>query len=248
MAITFSNSANSFVRFGDVAPDPLCIWGNINYCLPVYEAADVNFQIVAVGTESEIDALILSGAAEFTASLVTVCDGVPLITFSQRPSRYRLSATQMLYNWEHGLPGFTTVIAADQCFKIQITLQTGIYTTQTTCSNCFERITDACFTSVLDFTDDSDSFGYKYCFGGDVASSVVDCTPTIIEFTNQSTLSIPYTAQLKNQYGDVPVVQVWIYVAGVLNRMDVQTQFDTYPPTVINLDFAGPASGVIVIR
>jgi hypothetical protein len=50
-------------------------------------------------------------------------------------------------------------------------------------------------------------------------------------------------------YGDFPTVQVWIYDGtGQLLNMAITAAFDTYPPTMINLDFGGVASGIVVIR
>jgi len=116
MAISIISPANSFVRFNETAADPLCIWGSINFCLPVYEAEDIYFQFVIQGTEDEIDSLCTQTGDEVTVDLVSDCNGTPLLTFSEKPERYRLSTTQLLYNWTHGLPGFTEVVSVSECF------------------------------------------------------------------------------------------------------------------------------------
>lgn len=257
MAIVILSPVNSFVRFNEAAQSPLCIWGNINFCLPVYDQSDVYFQFVLTGTEVEMDALCTQSGDEVTLSLVSECDGTPLITFAAKPERFRLSATQVLYNWSHGFPNFTSVIAVAQCFKIQIDVDATPYgypeETETFCSNCFERIASDCFTSVVEFGNDEDAFGYKYCYGGGITNPDIpvddDCSPTIVTFTGEATLAIPYTAFLQNKYGDFPTVQVWIYDGtGQLINMGITAAFDAYPPTMINLDFGGAASGIVVIR
>lgn len=257
MAVTIISPTNSFVRFNETEPDPLCIWGDVNFCLPVYDQEDVYFQFVIQGTELEIDSLCTQTGDEVTVELVSECGGSPLITFSEKPDRFRLSETQVLYNWQHGFPAFTGAIAVGQCFKIQLTFDVNPYgypsDIEVFCSNCFERIGDDCYTSVVEFGNDEDAFGYKYCYGGGMPGSDVpaeqDCEPTITTFASVATLTIPYTAYLQSKYGDFPTVQVWIYDGtGQLINMGITAGFDAYPPTVISFDFGGPASGIVVMR
>lgn len=255
MAITVISPTNSFVRFGEAAADALCIWGNVDFCLPVYAVDDWYFQWVIEGTEYEVDSLCTQDGSEIVISLVSDCLGDPLITFSELPERIRLSTTQVLYNWRHGFTGFTGVVAVNECFKVQITVTASPYgypeSEITSCSNCFERIHSDCFTSVIEFGNDEDAFGYKYCNGGDIPGSgtTIECEPTIVTFVGVPTLQIPYTAQLQTNYGTFPTVQVWIYDGtGQLLNMSITAAFDTYPPTMISLDFGGSASGIVVIR
>jgi hypothetical protein len=255
MALSIISPQHSFVRFGESTPDPLCIWGNINFCLPIYAEDDWYFQFVVQGTETEIDSLCTQTGEEISVSLVSDCDGEPLITFTELPERFRLSATQVLYNWNRGFPAFDTVVAIGECFKVQVIVTGGAYGYEesiTKCSNCFERIASDCFTSVVEYGNDEDAFGFKYCYGGNIPGSndsTIDCDPTIVTFVSVATLSIPYTALLSDKYGEFPTVQVWIYDGtGQLINMGITAAFDTYPPNMINLDFGGPASGIVVIR
>ena len=245
MAITIISPANSFIRFNEPDPEADCIWGDIAYCLPVYQSSDIAFQFIIQGTESEIDALCDQDASEVALSIINECDDAPLLTFSEKPDRFRLSLTQMLYNWEHGLPNFTSVISLAECFKIQVAFGATEF-----CSNCFERIADECYTSVVEYGNDEDAFGFKYCYAGSMDdSTTISCDPTIVNFINVATLAIPYTASLQAMYGTFPTVQVWIYDgSGQLVNMGITVAFDTYPPTMINLDFGGPATGIVVIR
>ena len=246
MAISIISPSHSFVRFNEPEPVDLCIWGAVSYCLPVYEADDVAFQWVMQGTEEEIDALCTTDGSEVAVSIVEDCDGTDLIIFAQKPQRFRLSSTQVLYNWPHGVPGFNTVVDVNKCFKIKVT-----YGEFSACTNCFERVADDCYSSVLEYGNDGDAYGFKYCYGGEITSPPAQdpCEPLVIQCINQSTLSIPYTAGLKAQFGEVPTVQVWVdNGSGELQNLGITATFDGYPVNMINIDFGGPASGIVVIR
>lgn len=248
MAITLLTPLNSFVRFGEADSNGVCGWENIDFNLPVYAEDDVSFQVIAnADSPEEADFLCQPGATEVSVSLVADCDALgTLIDFSEKPDRFRLSPTQILYNWERGFPGWPGPIQVSQCFKIRIALEG-----QQFCSNTFERIIDPCYTSVLEFSNNEDAFGYKYCYGGGVGNEDVDttCEPTTIQFINQATLTIPYTASLQSKYGQMPTVQAWIYDENnQLVNMGVTAKFDAFPPTQLFFDFGGPATGIIVIR
>lgn len=252
MAIRIINSDNSFVRFGEPDGFTHCNFGEVIYHLPVFAQDDVAFQFIIAGdTSAEIDALCTVDASEIALELVGDCtDLMPLMEFTQKPQRLRLSDTQVLYYWPHGFPGWPGSISVDQCFRIRVLVDTN-YGELTACSNLFQRIADPCFTSVVDYANEDDAFGFKYCAGGavDDGSGTTDCAPTVVQFFNETALSIPYTAQMQNKYGLVPSVQVWIYDGGgQLVNMGVTATFDAVPPTVINADFGGLSSGVIVIR
>lgn len=256
MAITIISPSNSYVQFGIAEAAPLCIWGDINFCLPIYEDNDTNFQFVVEGTEYDIDSLCTQTGDELEVSLVSECNTTPLVTFSDKPQRFRLSSTQILYNWDNGLPAFTNYVSIGECFKIQLTITATPYgypeDTDVVCSNCFERIGSDCFTSIIEYGNEDDAFGFKYCNGGDIQTVTPDettCEPTIATFVGVATLVIPYTTLLINKYGVFPTVQVWIYDgSGQLLNMGITAAFDTYPPTMINFDFGGIASGIIIIR
>lgn len=251
MGLTILNSDNSFVRFGDPDSFQHCVFGTVAYYLPVFGQDDVHFQfIVEADTESEADALCTIDGSETLIELVSDCEGDALIVLPEKPDRVRLSPTQVAYNWQHGFTGWPGPITAGQCFRIRVTISTN-YGDIIQCSNIFQRIIDDCFTSVLEYGNDEDAFGFKYCNGGaiDGGNVVTSCEPTIVNFFNEATLSIPYTTQLQDKYGIVPSVQVYIYDGmGVPVNMGITATFDAIPPTVINLDFGGVSSGVVIIR
>lgn len=249
MAVTILNSANSFVRFDQADDQPHCIWGNVDFCLPVYHQEDVAFQFVISGLIGEIDSLCTIANDNVVLSILEDCGDTPLLVFSEKPQRFRLSETQVLYNWSHGFPNFTSVIEIGKCFKVQVEVTT-VYETIAFCSNCFERVMEDCFTSVIEYGNDEDAFGFKYCNGGGVeVPAEIDCEPTEVLFYSTDTLAIPYTTYLKNKYGAFPTVQAWIYDgSGQLVNMGITIAFDAYPPSIINLDFGGLSSGIVIIR
>lgn len=249
MAITITSPRFSFVQFGETDSVQSCNFPDVSLCLPVYDENDVAFQFVLVtDTEEEADALCDLTNDQIQVGIVESCDDGFLINFKEDfgliPQRFRISPRQVLYNWEHGLPSFNTVISVGECFKVKIVVDGGYEF----CSNCFQRISDPCHTSLLEYGNDENAFGFNYCNGEAVDEDSDTCDPTIIQFTNKSTLVIPYTTSLQAKYGNAPSVQVWIYDENnELVDMGIRVAFDTYPPTELRFDFGGNASGIIKI-
>lgn len=248
MAYRVLTPENSFIRFDGAYTFTHCLWGEITECLPVYAEDDIAFQfVVEADTEAEADSLCDPYTSGIEMGLVFECggDGPFVHQFEQLPERYRISTTQVLYNWPHGAEGMTGNVAIGQCFFIQIIVN-GVRV----CSNCFQRIPDPCFTSVLDYSNDENFAGFNYCNAGGIDSGEsVSCDPEVYSFTNQDTMTIPYTASLVDRFGEVPTVQAWIYDEfGVLTNMGIVATFDAMPPTSISFNFGGTASGIIIIR
>lgn len=249
MAYAIISPAQSFVQFEETGKIDHCIFDKLNFCLPVFEPNDVAFQFIVTGTESEIDALCGVYGIPIDIGIVRACDDEDfLLEFTSNPYNdvpeiFRIAATQLLVNWSHGVPGFTSVIGYNECFKFRVQIGTVQF-----CSNCFERTTDNCFTSVIEYGCDDNCYGFNYCGSGSTESEELSCEPTIITFTNKSTLTIPYTASMVAAYGLAPTVQVWISDGTNLVNMGITATFDSYPPTVLGFDFGGPASGIIVVK
>lgn len=215
----------------------------------MYDPDDVHFQFIAVtDTEEEADDLCDLTNDLVEIGIVESCGDSFLINFkvdfNLKPQRFRIAPKQVLYNWQEGLPSFNTVIPIGGCFMIKVVID--IYSF---CSVCFQRIGDPCHTSVLEYGNDENAFGFNYCNSeGEDIDGADDCDPTIIQFTNQETLTIPYTASLQAKYGNMPSVQVWIYDDnGELVNMGIRVAFDAYPPTEIRADLGGPGSGILKI-
>jgi len=248
MAYAIISPAQSLVQFGETGKIDHCIFDLLNFCLPIFQPDDVAFQFIITGTESEVDALCGVYGTPIDIGIVNACDDQNFLLeftgnpYNDVPEIFRLSPTQLLINWAHGVPGFTSVIDYNECFKIRV--QIGLVQF---CSNCFERTSDNCFTSVIEYGCDDNCYGFNYCGSGS-ADQELSCEPTIITFTNKSTLSIPYTASMVASYGLAPTVQVWISDGTDLVNMGITATFDAYPPTVLGFDFGGNASGIIVIK
>jgi hypothetical protein len=249
MAYSITSPAQSFIQFSETGIIDHCIFDNLRFCLPVYEDRDVAFQVYINGTDSEIDALCGVYGSPISIGIVNTCDDADFLLeftanpYNDLPEIFRLGDTQLLLNWSHGVPGFTNVISYGECFKIRIQIGLTKF-----CSNCFERTSDNCFTSVIEYSADENAFGFNYCGGGATAAGELTCEPLIIPFENQSTMSIPYTQMLRDSYGEVPTVQVWISDGTNLVNMGITATFDAYPPNVLGFDFGGVASGIIVIK
>lgn len=240
---------HSFVQFNETGTFEHCVFGTYTVPLPVVLYTDVAFQFYLLGTSSELDAICGVYGEEIRVGIVSECDDADFLTeftgapYSDEAEIYRLSDTQLLVNWAHGLPGFDSVVAVGECFRIRI--QIG---EETWCSNVHKRSSDSCFTSVIDYTNDENYAGFNYCSSGAVGETEISCEPTIIQFTNQSTLTIPYTQSMRDSYGDIPDVQAWISDGTNLVNMGITATFDDYPVNTISFDFGGPASGIIRIR
>lgn len=249
MAYGILSPPQSFVQFSETGKVDHCIFDKINFCLPIYEDGDVAFQFYITGTESEIDALCGVYGNPIAIGIVSACDDADFLLeftanpYNEVPEIYRISDTMLLVNWAHGVPGFTNVIGYNECFKIRV--QIGLIKF---CSNCFERTSDNCFTSVIEYSCDENCYEFNYCGSGTTTTGELSCEPTIVTFENQSTMSIAYTASLQAAYGPVPTVQVWISDGTNLVNMGITATFDTYPPNVLGFDFGGPASGIVVIK
>lgn len=246
MAYNIISPANSFVQFGESSSFTSCNFADINLCLPVYEADDVYFQfIIEADTIDEADLLCDLTNSRVSVGINKDCADSFLLQFVAVPDRYRISDYQVLYNWGNGLPGFSTVINIGECFNIAVQIDDEFH-----CSNCLQRIGVVCHTSVIEYGNEDNFAGFNYCNSEAVGeTSETDCDPMFVSFTNQSTLTIPYTASMLAKYGNAPTIKVWIYdTNGELVNMSVRQAFDTYPPNNLLFDFGGPATGVIKIN
>lgn len=244
MAYTITAPKFSFLQFSESNfieslshPDALS-------CLPIYEYTDLAFQVIIKGTEAEADNLCGLGSSLVRIGIVKDCGEDFLVEFSDTPQLFKLSTTEVLMNWPHGLPGFDEAIRVNECFLVKLLVDGTPF-----CSTCLTRIRSDRYTSVIEYGSEENSFGFNYCGGVLVGEQeVADCTPIEVQFFNQSIVNIPYTASLRDKFGDMPSVKVWIYnTSGELQDMGVQVTMDGYPPNNISIDMGGPASGIIKI-
>lgn len=248
MAYEIISPTNSFIGFNRSETINHCIHGSFSTCLPVYEESDIAFQfVIEADTEAQADALCSPYGSGIDMGLVLDCDQEGFThEFTETPDRFRISPLQVLYNWPHGVPGMIANVDISECFYIRVVVDNVEY-----CTNCFQRIGDPCFTSVIEYGNDENFAGFNYCNAGaiDSGGETGTCEPEVYSFTNQEQVVIPYTASLIDRFGAVPTVQVWIYdEMGVLTNMGVVAIFDAMPPSLVTVSMGGPASGIIIIR
>lgn len=247
MSLSIRTSRFSFYSFDTEDRFSGCGFESFGMCLPVFASSDVAFQFLIVAdSKPEADLLCDLTNDHIEVGLVNNCtdDGF-LLLFSQKTVRYRKNDNTLLYNWNWGLPGFEAVIPIGGCFHIKIRVN-GV---DVFCSNCLLRIGEDCYTAVMDYNNNDDAFDFDYCGGTLIGESDdTTCEPLFVTFSSLLTLSIPYTASLQSKYGLIPTVVAWIRnLAGELVDAGIEIKFDTMPPSLIEFDFGGTASGVIKI-
>lgn len=247
MPYRITTSRFSFVQFNETDSIIDCEFNSQTMCLPVYDENDAWFQFAfETDTEEEADALCVIGTEPIVMGLVLNCGDGYVVEFTEKPTRYRVSPTKVLYVWQQGFPDFINYISVGECFRVMVSKPT--IDDQTHCSNCFIRIGGDCHTTVLEYSNNENAFGFNYCAGEDTNQDLSECEPTIIEFNNIPTLTIPYTAFFQSKYGIAPNVQVWIYDEnGELVVMGNRVALDAIPPTEIRIDFGGVSSGFVKI-
>lgn len=241
MPYHISTSQFSFLQFSESDIISACNWPDTEMCLPVFQSNDVAFQfVIAADTEEEADVLCSIDSNPVVVGHVEACSDA-LTPFTGTVTRYRIAPLQILYYWSNGITTLNTM-EIGQCFKIGIEVFEQFF-----CSNCFQRIGSDCHTSVVEFYGDENAFGYNYCAGESVDEDATDCEPLILQFTNQSSMVIPWTAYLESIYGQTPSINVWTYDGSELVQAGQVVKYDTFPPTEIRIDFGGVNSGIIKI-
>lgn len=270
MAVTFLHPEFSFVRLEsylndtDINDDSFCKAPHLAFCLPVADQDDIAYQFfVEANTEAEADSLCDFGNNKIQIGLVSpdadhtdvsewLVNYTTDLSFNLKPDRFRVGPKKLLYNWPFGVPAFEDFVGIGECFHFVIRVVTSLGTFYTR-TNCFHRIGDDCFTSVIYYGSERNSYGFTYCgyYEDDQPADpgVSSCEATIKNFSNQSIINVPYTPAMKTLYGDVPTVEVYIYDigSGKFIKSLVSVSLDNVPPTNISIDLGGPASGYVKI-
>ncbi len=177
MAYSIVSPKYSFIQFGysQFSGQDNC-YGDIKNCLPVFNDSDLAFQLILKSdTKAEMlaayNTLIQSVKLVLLESFVTnqvdfeaaiLKDFVTdILTFE----RYPISDTEILYFWPHGLPGFKDEIDCGKCFQIGIKIESENIEALniSAASNCLFRPCDDCWTSLLEYSCDENSYGFNYC-------------------------------------------------------------------------------------
>jgi hypothetical protein len=247
MAISIQAPRFSFVQFNESGDVSNCLGEILNLCLPIFSEDDLNFQFVITSTSEEEANNIAGGIIPVQIGIVRECEDELLTTFTATMERFKIGTNSVLFNFKEGLADFADYIEVGECFLVKVIVTVSMVETSF-CSNCFQRIGDDCHTSIVEYGADDNAFGFNYCAGFDEEVPVVNgtCEPTFITFTNQGTLTIPYTASLQDAYGNFRSVEVWIRDENNdLVKSIVEVKLDSYPPNVININFGGNATGLV---
>src|SRR5262245_4274511 len=108
----------SFVQFDDTDEIVDCEFTTQSMCLPVFDINDAWFQwVIESDTEEESEALCIISDEPIIVGLVAECGDPYTVEFVEKPTRYRVSATRVLYVWEQGLPDFFNYFDPGECFR-----------------------------------------------------------------------------------------------------------------------------------
>lgn len=163
--MTIINPPYSFIQFGNPNSPiiPVCDDNDIAFhtevlCTTVAQANtlmdSVDVKLYVVKPEASI-----SSTADITPSVV-------LFDYSWMPlGKFRISEKRIVLYWPNGLSGIST-IEMEQCCKICLSIGT-----EAVVSNLLKRV-DTPFTSVLEYSCEENSYGFKYCADGSIINRV----------------------------------------------------------------------------
>lgn len=173
MPLTIINNPNSFVQFGAADSFTHCVFGEVRQCLPVYDSGDLSFQIlVDAGNSSDAALLCELGGDAVLLEIMRDCDdAVPVATAGDVFETVRIGATVIAFNFHFPLPGFPYSLKDGECFYLRASIDASPFLLEA-CSNCMQRITNDCFTSVIKYRCDEDAFGFVYCGADSFYNSV----------------------------------------------------------------------------
>lgn len=144
-------------------------YGNLpadcEFSLPVAMQDDIKFQVAVSGSPEEMTAIknsdqflyavnedaVINTDADLTNNL--------LLDFILPFSKTQISDTKIVLCWSESLDNILS-LADDTCFRFAMKVNGQFFI-----SNCFKKDSDIRYTSTLDFSADSDAFGFNYCAG-----------------------------------------------------------------------------------
>lgn len=174
MAFILKNPPHSFVQFGleqfEKSDCENCL-DEIH--LPITEASDIAFQLMLeFDSVAELDTafaandfnnikLFLIEKDCITAGAYTPTVFYDFSTVTLLFDVYRVSSTQVLLYWSHGLTPIG-LLSFEQTFRFALQIPIGSTLIEVP-SNCFFKSAVDCFTSVLEYSCDENSYGFIYC-------------------------------------------------------------------------------------
>ena len=150
-------NTNSFVQQYSAPPDG-CV-DAVGLCLPVYATTDIAFQFIHP-----------RGIAVATYQVGLIKDGVEVGNKVSTVGKIQVSRPDIDPTFEvtvgfvNSINGtdFENVIEPGQCFKIRVYATSFFGEVVLFDTNCFIRIEDSCYTSLLSYRCDENSFGFYY--------------------------------------------------------------------------------------
>jgi hypothetical protein len=161
MAITVTSPTNSFLTFQDTTYLTESNCGIVKpWCFPVYDDDDIKFQFTITDDGGNVFGDNFSAGVEATSgsyyNIAVFSDVVPIDDYSAYV-QINLAGTGIFDNLING-----------DCFTIKIyyrsfdTIPPPPPTLIGTIQQCFQKISDPCFTSRLIYLNNEDAFGFVY--------------------------------------------------------------------------------------
>lgn len=167
MAVTIESYENSFVTFTDqnnlFISDRSCAFQR-DFCLPLYDYNDISFLIKLTSTISYGD------VTDFlTMLLKDECGGTtyPEPELAIAPAFTVLDEGSEGYNTVYVISvtfpsGWSYTIEGGDCIIFNVRFNDGDGNTASVCSNCFIKIDDKCFTTLIRYQNDETAFDFPY--------------------------------------------------------------------------------------
>lgn len=173
MSVTIETYENSFVTF-DVQnnmfiSDRDCAFQR-DFCLPLYDAYDVSFLIKLTSTISYGDVTdFLSVLVKDECGGATYAETEPAIA----PTFTLLDEVSVGYNTEYIISidyqsGWSYILEGGDCLVFNVRFNDGDGNSASECSNCFSKVDDKCFTTLVRYKNNETAFGFPYT---DIGSS-----------------------------------------------------------------------------
>lgn len=177
---------NNFIKFHelDAVDESGACCDDGMFCLPVLDETDVKFQFRRVfSTQSEAFAMatadgkvaqlcLLKGTGNtsltWAANLLRnffVDDGLEFLKTITGPG-------EVTFYWAHGIPTISGK-TCDECFELAMIIQAPGEESQdvTHISNCIKKICDPCYSTVIEWLCDDDTYDFRYCQFDDGAAN-----------------------------------------------------------------------------
>jgi hypothetical protein len=157
----------SFVNFNTITTSDCCD-GNNQECLPFANVFDLVFQFsIKCDTITEANDLMLTQDIDSILNLIDGPTGTLLYDYTTNDllffEKYRTDTTTVTYIWRNPLYQILyDMVHFDDTFSLQVVIKVnGIIVAAL--SNLFKAISDQCYTSLIEYTNDQDYAGFNYC-------------------------------------------------------------------------------------